>query len=62
MTRASMNTAESTREISYECSELTLDELHQVSGGAAFPPNPCVRAFSGSAGGGTEDSKIIVVC
>ena len=62
MTRESMDTAESIRETPHECCELTLDELHHVSGGAAFPPNPCVRAFSGSAGGGTEDSKIIVVC
>ena len=57
MTRESV---ESTRENPHERCELTLDELHHVSGGAAFPPNPCVRAFSGSAGG--DDCKIIVVC
>jgi hypothetical protein len=45
MTRESMDTAESTPEIPHECCELTLDELHHVSGGAAFPPNPCVRPF-----------------
>ena len=60
MTRESVDTAECIRENSRECCELTLDELHHVSGGAAFPPNPCVRAFSGSAGG--DDCKIIVVC
>ena len=61
MTRDSMETAESTREIPHECCELTLDELNHVYGGGAFPPNPCLPALAGSAGG-IQGSKIIVVC